>query len=94
MKQRDMKDVRTIKESIDHAIEVVDYSMFSVPREVAEKKLRRWAIDIIRWTLVQAAVDASERNLPANQVALAVTKRIAELSAEFNSLTTNGQIRH
>ena len=94
MEQRDMKDVRTIKESIDHALEVVDYSMFSVPREVAEKKLRRMALDMIRWALVQALVDAVEHNLTDEQAAWSVTKRLAELSAEFNSFTTNGQIRH
>lgn len=94
MEQRYMKDVRTIKESIDHAIELVDYSMFSVPREVAEKNLRRMALDMIRWTLVQASVDTAEHNLTDEQAAWSVVKRLAELTVEFNSFTTNGQIRH
>lgn len=55
MEQRDMKDVRPLKESIDHALEVVDYSMFPVTRRHAEGFIRLLAGTLLLAVAVGAA---------------------------------------
>lgn len=89
-----MRTVLTIEKFLEYALTVVDFEMFSVPKKNAEANMRRWAMDIIRWTLVRACGDSDQEDMTPDKAALEMLRRVSALTVEFSSLTNAKQARH